>query len=70
MSTPSFRHVYRPGTGTAPYSLLLLHGPGGDEQEMVPLAEKIVAGAAVGLSIRDRRGNSGSLLQSSCFGGE
>jgi phospholipase/carboxylesterase len=47
MSPPSFRHVYRPGTGTVPYSLLLLHGTGGDEQDMLPLAEEIAAGAAV-----------------------
>jgi phospholipase/carboxylesterase len=47
MSAPSFHHVYRPGRGGGPYSLLLLHGTGGDEQDMLPLAEEIAPGAAV-----------------------
>ena len=47
MSAPSFHHVYRPGRGATPYTLLLLHGTGGDEQDMVPLAEEIAPGAAV-----------------------
>jgi phospholipase/carboxylesterase len=45
MSTQSFQHVYRPGTGRNPYTLLLLHGTGGDEHDMVPLAEAIAPGA-------------------------
>ena len=47
MSAPSFRHVYRPGRGAGPCSLLLLHGTGGNEQDMLPLAEEIAPGAAV-----------------------
>lgn len=45
--TESFRHFYRPGTGGRPYSLLLLHGTGGDENDMVPLADAIAPGAQV-----------------------
>jgi predicted esterase len=47
MSTDSFRHIYRPGTGASPYSLLLLHGTGGNERDMLPLAEEIVPGATL-----------------------
>jgi phospholipase/carboxylesterase len=45
MGTQSFRHFYRSATAAAPYSLLLLHGTGGDEHDMVPLAEAILSGA-------------------------
>ena len=41
MSTRSFQHFYRPATAPLPYSLLLLHGTGGDEHDLVPLAEAI-----------------------------
>jgi phospholipase/carboxylesterase len=47
MSAQSFRHLYRPATGVTPYSLLLLHGTGGDEHDMVPLAEAILPGAGI-----------------------
>ena len=47
MSAPSFHHVYRPGRGGGPYSLLLLHGTGGNEQDMLSLAEEIAPGTAV-----------------------
>ena len=47
MKMPSFRHIYRPGTGASPYSFLLLHGTGGDEHDMLPLAEEIAPGAVV-----------------------
>jgi phospholipase/carboxylesterase len=47
MSMQSFRHVYRPGTGATPIGLLLLHGTGGDEHDLVPLAEVIAPGATV-----------------------
>ena len=53
MSAPSFRHVYRPGRGAGPCTLLLLHGTGGNEQDMLPLAEEIAPGDAV-LSPRGR----------------
>jgi phospholipase/carboxylesterase len=47
MSERSFQHVYRPGSGANPVRLLLLHGTGGDEQDMLPIAEAIAPGAAV-----------------------
>jgi phospholipase/carboxylesterase len=47
MSAQSFRHLYRPATGAMPFSLLLLHGTGGDEHDMVPLAEAILPGAGI-----------------------
>jgi phospholipase/carboxylesterase len=47
MGAQSFRHLYQPATGATPYSLLLLHGTGGDEHDMVPLAEAILPGAGI-----------------------
>jgi phospholipase/carboxylesterase len=47
MSPQSFRHLYRPGTGATPISLLLLHGTGGDEHDLVPLADLIAPGATL-----------------------
>ena len=47
MRARSFQYVYRPATGAAPYSLLLLHGTGGDEHDLVPLAEAILPGAGI-----------------------
>ena len=47
MSTRSFQHLYRPTTGVTPHNLLLLHGTGGDEHDMVPLAEAILPGAGI-----------------------
>ena len=42
-------HVWRPGTAGAP--LLLLHGTGGDEHDLLPLAERLAPAAPV-LSVR------------------
>ena len=47
MSTQSFQHIYRPAERAGPYSLILLHGTGGDENDMVPLADLIAPGAAL-----------------------
>ena len=47
MGTQSFQHFYRSATAAVPYHLLLLHGTGGDEQDMVPLADLIAPGAAL-----------------------
>jgi phospholipase/carboxylesterase len=47
MEGQSFRHLYQPGTGVNSYCLLLLHGTGGDEHDMVPLAEAILPGAGI-----------------------
>jgi len=46
MGTP-FQHVYRPATAAVSYHLLLLHGTGGDEHDMVPLADVIAPGAGI-----------------------
>jgi phospholipase/carboxylesterase len=45
MGTP-FQHFYQPATAVS-YHLLLLHGTGGDEQDLVPLAEAIFPGAGI-----------------------
>ena len=42
-------HVWRPGSGVTP--LLLLHGTGGDEHDLLPLRDHLSPGAAV-LSVR------------------
>src|SRR6266508_4342164 len=52
MADLSFVHRYEPGTPGAP-TLLLLHGTGGDENDLVPLANELMPGAAV-LSPRGR----------------
>ena len=46
MGTP-FQHVYWPAASTVSYHLLLLHGTGGDEHDMVPLADVIAPGAGI-----------------------
>lgn len=43
---PKFEHVVVPGRGV-PATLLMLHGTGGNEHDLVPLAERILPGAAV-----------------------
>jgi len=42
-------HIYEPGT--IPVTLILLHGTGGDEHDLIPLAKMILPGAAI-LSLR------------------
>ena len=46
MSGLSFQHVYTPSGNPAAPTLLLLHGTGGDEHDMVPLA-RLMPGANV-----------------------
>ncbi|MCW5940356.1 MAG: alpha/beta hydrolase [Fimbriimonadaceae bacterium] len=40
-----FKHVFRPGTG--PVSLLMLHGTGGHERQLLGLADSLLPGAPV-----------------------
>lgn len=43
----SFVHVFRPATKPGLPPLLLLHGTGGDETDLVPLGEAVAPGAAL-----------------------
>ena len=43
----SYHHVFQAGTDPAAAPLLLLHGTGGDENDLLPLARKLAPGAAV-----------------------
>src|SRR5207237_10386286 len=45
--TPEFIHVYRPPATPGGPILLLLHGTGGNEHDLVPLAEMLLPGAGV-----------------------
>ena len=45
MSAPEFIHRFIPGT--RPDTLLLLHGTGGDENDLIPLGESLLPGAAI-----------------------
>ena len=46
--TLGFRHYFAPGRGEhAATTLLLLHGTGGSEQDLVPLGETLLPGAAI-----------------------
>ena len=40
-ATLSYEHVWRPGSEGASRTLLLLHGTGGDEHDLVPLADAL-----------------------------
>jgi phospholipase/carboxylesterase len=46
MGTP-FHHFYRPATAAVSYHLLLLHGTGGDEHDMLPLADVFAPGFGI-----------------------
>ena len=47
MSDPGFEHVYRAASDPAAPTLLLLHGTGGNEHDLIPLADNIAPAAAV-----------------------
>ena len=51
-----FAHVFEPGT--LPWTLLLLHGTGGDEHDLVPLGRTLLPGATI-LSPRGRVSEAG-----------
>lgn len=52
----SFEHVFE--AGTSPWTLLLLHGTGGDERDLVALGRQLLPGAAL-LSPRGQVSESG-----------
>ena len=47
MSLASYPHVFQSGSDPAAAPLLLLHGTGGDEQDLLPLARTLSPGSAV-----------------------
>jgi len=47
VSTLSFTHVYHPPPAPGASTLLLLHGTGGNEHDLVPLASELLASAGV-----------------------
>jgi phospholipase/carboxylesterase len=46
-TAPSFTYRHVPGTDAAAAPLLLLHGTGGDENDLIPLGQMIAPGAAL-----------------------
>jgi predicted esterase len=47
MSTLSFHHRFEPGTDPTAPPLLLLHGTGGDENDLIPLGRRLSPGSAL-----------------------
>lgn len=47
MNALSYQHVFQPGTDPTAPPLLLLHGTGGDEHDLLPLARALSPGSAV-----------------------
>ncbi|MCW6509778.1 alpha/beta hydrolase [Lichenifustis flavocetrariae] len=45
--TLGLTHRFEPGDGSNPIPLLLLHGTGGDENDLVPLGQALAPGAAL-----------------------
>jgi phospholipase/carboxylesterase/glyoxalase family protein len=42
-----FDHRYLPGADESPPTLLLLHGTGGNEEDLIPLGQELLPGAAI-----------------------
>jgi phospholipase/carboxylesterase len=47
VTSPDFVRVYRPAANGSARTLLLLHGTGGDERDLLPLAERLDPSAGV-----------------------
>ena len=47
MSSLSYQHRFEPGSSLSAPPLLLLHGTGGDENDLIPLAQKLSPGSAL-----------------------
>lgn len=47
VATTDFIHVYEPGSGTSRPPLLLLHGTGGDERDLLGLGHAVAPGAGL-----------------------
>jgi len=47
MSLAAYRHLFVPGTDPAAPPLLLLHGTGGSEEDLVPLANRLSPGSGL-----------------------
>jgi len=47
MKNLSYHHHYQPGMDPSAPPLLLLHGTGGDEHDLVPLAQQLSPGSAI-----------------------
>jgi phospholipase/carboxylesterase len=47
MLSLSYHHRFEPGTNHSAPPLLLLHGTGGDENDLIPLAQKLSPGSAL-----------------------
>ncbi|MDI1319285.1 MAG: alpha/beta hydrolase [bacterium] len=47
MSALSYHHRFEPGTDPSTPPLLLLHGTGGDEHDLIPLGQKLSPGSAL-----------------------
>ncbi|KMK96374.1 alpha/beta hydrolase [Rossellomorea marisflavi] len=52
------KHIYQKGTNENAPTLLLLHGTGGDERDLLPLADMIAPGASV-LSVKGNVSENG-----------
>jgi phospholipase/carboxylesterase len=47
MTEPAHAHHFIPGTDPARMPLILLHGSGGDEHDLIPLAQELASGSPV-----------------------
>ncbi len=60
MALAAYQHLFQPGTDSDAPPLLLLHGTGGTERDLLPLAKKLSPGSAV-LSLRGNVSEGGAL---------